>query len=239
MHTVFVGFRCNGRCGFCAQGDLRDRELSDCVSEDLAALTAGSVVAFTGGEPTLHDALPAWIRRAREGGAAEVVVQTNGQRLAEPGHAAALAKAGAARLDVSLHGSTAAMHDFHTGVPGSFEATTSGIREATRVGLAVGVTTVVTRSNFRHLSDIVRAAASLGASAVHFTVVQPLGRARRAGASLAPAGALLKPHWTEAIQTARALGVHCFAAGAVADASLGARWFPGLGVVDAPVPADQ
>jgi MoaA/NifB/PqqE/SkfB family radical SAM enzyme len=235
VQRVLVGFACDNRCVFCAQGELRARAIALDVEAELDQVTAGHVVAFIGGEPTLHPALPAWIERARRRGAAEIVVQTNGRSLALPGRALALAQAGVTRLDISLHGSTAPMHDFHTGAPGSFDETTLGVRLARGAGLELGITTVVTRSNFRHLSDIVRLSAELGAGACHFAIAQRHGKA--AGGYAVPPAALLRQHWSAAIATARDLGLACYA-GATSDADpeLGARWFAGIGVVDTPLP---
>jgi MoaA/NifB/PqqE/SkfB family radical SAM enzyme len=228
---VFVGFTCSNRCAFCAQGELRRGAFEHDITAELDAVESGSVVMFIGGEPTLHDTLPTWVERARARAAAEVVVQTNGRRLASPGYAEMLAAAGVTRLDVSLHGSTAPMHDFHSGVAGSFEETTGGLRHACDADLATGVTTVVTRSNFRHLAEIVQLAASLGAQACHFSLVQKYGKA--AERWIAPSAALLRPYWTDGLAVARQAGLPCYAGRhGGADAELGARWFAGVGVVD-------
>ena len=61
MRKIFLGFACNNACVFCAQGSLRDKEEGPPdVAAKLATIVAGETVAFTGGEPTIHDELPAW-----------------------------------------------------------------------------------------------------------------------------------------------------------------------------------
>jgi MoaA/NifB/PqqE/SkfB family radical SAM enzyme len=243
VHHIFVGFACNNRCAFCAQGDLRSRvPPGDFAEADLGGVAEGGDVAFVGGEPTLFDELPGWVTQARAHGAAEVLVQTNGRRLGDASYVARLKAAGVTRLDVSLHGATAPMHDFHTAMPGSFEESTLGIRTASAGGLGVGVTTVVTRANFRHLQEIVRLAAALGARAVHLAVTRPLGSAAAVARMAAPAepaaraappAVLLRSHWARALAAARTLELPCAAAGADPQTVRAARaWFAGIGVID-------
>lgn len=209
MRLVRLGYACNNACLFCAQGDLRARQPSfddEAIRAQLARL-AGHVVAFVGGEPTLHETLFDWIREAKAEGARSVLVQTNGRRLAYASYAKALAEAGVDALDVSLHGSTSAMHDYHTSVAGSFSHTLTGLAQAKRAGLAVGVTTVVTRSNFRHLADIVRTAHARGASAIHFSIAAPEGRALIERHRILPPLELVQPHLLSALSLARSLGL--------------------------------
>jgi MoaA/NifB/PqqE/SkfB family radical SAM enzyme len=234
VHHVFVGFDCNNRCRFCAQGDLRGQEAGDLVDEGLAGVTPGSAVAFVGGEPTVHDALPRWIGSARARGARVVLLQTNGRRLVERGYAALLRDAGLERLDVSLHGSTAAMHDYHTGSVDSFSQTTRGLRQARASGLLTAVTVVVTRSNYRHLAEIVRLSHGLGVQALHLALAEPLGTAAAHAPSIVPPRALVRPHWARALATARALSLPCLA-GRQSPIDQGLRdRFAGLGIVSRP-----
>lgn len=228
MRLVALGFSCNNACIFCAQGELRasdaaqDQERrSPSPAEAIAAITPGETVAFVGGEPTIYEDLPAWIAAADARGAARIVVQTNGRRLAYRAYARELAAASKRlTLDVALHGSTAPMHDYHTSVPGSFQQTVQGLRHARAEGLPAGVTTVITRSNFRHLGEIVRVARACGAAAVHLTIAAPHGRASRDADRVIPAFELVKPHLDVAIAEAQRLGipVRCEALGVLESA---------------------
>jgi len=209
MRAITVGFACNNACVFCAQGDRRAAgERPFDVAARIEEIAPGEAVAFQGGEPTLHDELPAWISAATERGAGRVVVQTNGRRLAYPSYARALREASAVlALDVSLHGATAPMHEYHTGVAGSFAQTIQGLRNARVAGIPFGVTTVITRSSFRHLADIARVAHAAGARAVHFTHALPLGRAARAFCRVIPATEMVAPYLTRAVAEAQRLGM--------------------------------
>lgn len=209
MKIVFLGFACNNACVFCAQGALRKKETGPPdVAAQIAAISPGDTVAFTGGEPTVHDELPAWIKAADAQGAARIVVQTNGRRLAYHAFTRALREASPRlALDVALQGATAAMHEYHTGTPGSFEQTVRGARQARAERIPVGITTVVTRSNFRHLGEIARLAHAVGAEAIHLAKTEPLGRAAEARDRLLPARQMVLPHLTRAAAEARRLGL--------------------------------
>ncbi len=191
-----------------------------------------------GGEPMLRDELPGWIAQAKNLGAKLILVQTNGRRLAYKDFALKLRDAGLDALEISLHGSSAAMHDYHTRAPGSWLQTISGLKNVRESNIAVGVTVVVTRSNFRHLSDIARLAASLGASAIRFQGALCLGTAARWRDRVVPAEELALPYLTDAERTARRLGL------AVADCEgqtrdFGRFSFAGLGQTQpASIPED-
>jgi MoaA/NifB/PqqE/SkfB family radical SAM enzyme len=74
MRLVALGFSCNNACVFCAQGELRASEPDESVASAGGAVSGaervdnvirsiepGEVVAFVGGEPTIHERLPGWI----------------------------------------------------------------------------------------------------------------------------------------------------------------------------------
>lgn len=184
----------------------------------LAASESGAPVMLMGGEPTLDPELIAHVQRVAEGGA-PVVLQTNARlmacrvdtsgRVASQGDttlAEALKSAGVVDIEVALYGSTAAQHDFHTRSPGSFRQTLLGVRASRSAGLACSITTLVTRSNYRHLPELVRLAHALGAKSLAVRSVLAEGRA--AGSqSLEPPRQMLTPYLRVAQQVARQLGL--------------------------------
>jgi len=234
MRVITLGFSCNNACVFCAQGELRRGAgaVVD-VAGAVEAVVAGDTVAFLGGEPTLWADLPAWIRAADGRGAGRIIVQTNGRRLAYRAFAQALREASPRlALDVSLQGSSAAMHDWHTATAGSFAQTIQGLRNARAERLPAGVTVVVTRSNFRHLGEIVVLAHAAGASAIHFAPVEPFGRALRNRSLVVPAVEMVVPHLQRAVAEARRLGLQS----QIGDtAGAGPELFAGTGAVEPPV----
>jgi MoaA/NifB/PqqE/SkfB family radical SAM enzyme len=239
MRAIEAGFSCNNACIFCAQGDLRRLEQGKRaapIEPQLASIEPGELVAFVGGEPTLHEALTAWISEAHARGARAILLQTNGRRLAYPAYARALRAASSTlALDVSLHGSSAPMHDYHTGVDGSFAQTVTGIRSARAAGLDVGITIVVTRSNFRHLAEVVRLVHGAGARAVHFAGVERAGHAARLADRVIPAVELVRPYLARAADEALRLGLGV-RAGETANPPEAFAWFAGLGSVEPEAP---
>jgi hypothetical protein len=203
---------CNNRCLFCAQSGLPDRE-SLPLADELAALRAtGDELSFVGGEPGLADELTAAVASARAAGFRAIGLQTNGTRLAE--RAAALASAGLTDVHVSLHGASAAEHDYHTGVPGSFARLTDGVAAARAAGLRVVATTVVTRSNFRTLSALPPFLFQRGVSAWSVSLPRVAGAAAAAFDRVVPRLALALPFTLHAIEAARTLGLPAFVDGA-------------------------
>jgi len=103
-------------------------------------------------------------------------------------------------VEVIVFGCTEAMHDWHTSREGSFRRAVAGLRRARAARLTVVATCPVTRSNYRHLAEVVRVAHTLGLRAARFQLA-PVG-----GASPPPPPAMLSPHLARAVDTARTLG---------------------------------
>jgi MoaA/NifB/PqqE/SkfB family radical SAM enzyme len=132
------------------------------------------------------------------------------------------------------------MHDWHTGVAGSFAQTVQGLYNARAERIPAGVTVVVTRSNYRHLTEIGRVAHAAGADAIHFATVAIAGRAARARASLSPAPAMVAPHlqraWADAARLGLLVQVGDGTTRELAASGSPAQLFAGLGEVEPPTP---
>lgn len=202
MRAIALGLTCNNACIFCAQGELSVQRTGR-PEVRLGEIVSNDVVAFVGGEPTLVEELPAFVHEAHERGAQRIIVQTNGRRFAYRAYARTMrAASDKLGLDVSLHGTTAAMHEYHTQTPGSFLQTAVGVRNACAEGIEVGVTVVVTRSNYRHLVDFVPLVHSLGAQAIQFVLAERFGRAALAAERIIAPLELVQPHLTRAVREA-------------------------------------
>src|SRR5262249_11560430 len=139
-------------------------------------------------------------------------LQTHGRRLAAL--AAPLAAAGLTDVLVSLHGAAAAVHDYHTGVDGSFDALLDGVDAARAAGLTVAATTVLTRSNFRVLAALPPLLDAHGVAAWLVTVPHTAGAAATAFNRVAPRLALALPFALHAVDAAARRGLAAFVAGA-------------------------
>src|SRR5512141_2983489 len=93
-----LGFACNNRCVFCAQGEKRRecgaRSVEELMGELMEARPAASGVVLTGGEPTAYKQLRVVIKAARRLGYRSVQLQTNGRTLSNVKLLAALVEAG-------------------------------------------------------------------------------------------------------------------------------------------------
>lgn len=210
MRVLQLGTRCNNACVFCAAAGERELHApapsAELLLDALGSVPDGETLALVGGEPTLHDDLPSLVRRAKRK-VGRVVVQTNARRLAYPSYAESLAEAGVDAIDVSLHGSTEAMHDYHTSVAGSFRQTLRGAANGASAGMSVVVTCVVTRSNFRHLAEVVAVAQAIGAKAVRFQAPRLSGRALSARDRIVAHAELVVPYLKKAVVAGRTHGL--------------------------------
>ena len=217
--TVRIVLACDNECVFCGQSSLegaREPQARADISSALVALRArDNEVTFVGGEPTLHPELPAILEESRALGFRSVGLQSNGRRLS-PSVIALLADAGLTDLHLSIHGATAASHDYHTGVPGSFAAAIGALGAARAARIPVAVTTVVTRSNARGLSELARLLAARSASAWCLSVPRARGRAASAFDRVFPRLGIAMPFALHAVQTAEALRLPVLVRGAPA-----------------------
>jgi hypothetical protein len=202
---------------FCAQDGLPSDATEDAaVDEQLALARASGVleVTFVGGEPALDPRLPGWVERARALGFARVGVQTNGVALSGRGRVGELARLGLTDVHLSIHAAEAHAHDWHSGVPGSFEAALRTLAASRASGLQVVVVTLLTRSSFRVLSGVPRLLASRGVAAWCIDVPRWRGRAASATDRVTPRLSLAVPFALHALDAAVQLGLPGFIRGA-------------------------
>jgi len=119
-------------------------------------------LSFLGGEPTLHPDLPALIEHALACGYDEVMLITNGRKLAEPGFAQRLYDAGLRRALFMLLSHKAAVHDGITRRKGSLREALKGVLMARKAGLVVGANIPITGSNVSHLAETAGALTRFG-----------------------------------------------------------------------------
>ncbi len=176
-----VGFACNNRCLFCAQGHKREGCAHVPFEEMLERLKKGretsDELVLTGGEPTIHPRLLDVIREAKALGYRQIQVQTNGRRLGYGNFVDELVRAGATEFSPALHGSTAQMHDSLTRAPGSFRQTVAGIRNLRARKLPIVTNSVVVRANVPQVPALVELLARLGVDQAQLAFVHPVGTA--------------------------------------------------------------
>lgn len=175
--------RCNLRCAYCMPVATRFRPRAELLDwDELDALAAAFIalgvrrIRLTGGEPLLRKGFTGFVdrlsRHLRSGALDEVTVTTNGTSLA--GHAAALARSGIKRINVSVDSLDPATFARITR-GGRLDQVIAGIDAAIAAGMAIKVNTVVLREdNFGECIALAEWAHARGA-AISFIEVMPLG----------------------------------------------------------------
>jgi hypothetical protein len=175
--------KCQNRCVFCLEAKFTPGE-----HPPFPETATRPRLDLGNWEPTALDDLPGLVRRFKARYSV-VCVFTNGRRL-DAALAREVTEAGAGEIVISLHGPDARTHDALTRAPGSFAEAVAGCRAAVaaaRGGLPrLGVSLVLTRSNMTRLGETLDLAVSLGASALHVSLMVPQGPAARAAATVGP-----------------------------------------------------
>jgi len=134
---IKVTFKCNNHCKFCVQGDKRQWCLDKSTDEIKTILRESKgnfgEVVFTGGEPTIRADIIELVSYAKSLGY-KILIQTNGRMFAYKDFCINMIKAGADVFAISIHGHKAELHDYLTSAKGSFEQSTSGIRNLLSFG---------------------------------------------------------------------------------------------------------
>lgn len=185
-----VGFACNNRCVFCAQGDKRARcaslKLPELIERLRKARPGAEGLVLTGGEPTLHRNILEIVKAAKLLGYRSVQLQTNGRILAYTDALRRLVEAGITEISPSIHGPDAETHDALTRTPGSWEESAAGIQNAVAAGLPVVTNSVIVRDNVPKLPALVEMLAGFGVRHAQLALVHPVGTALELFDEVAP-----------------------------------------------------
>lgn len=160
--------RCNEVCVHCYQvqgqkGELNTGEWRAIL--DQLAEAGVLMLTLSGGEVTLRKDFLELLAYARRRGFA-VRLFTNGLTMTRE-LAAKIAAQHVVDVEISLYATRADIHDFVTGVPGSFAKTVQGIRYLREHGVAVTIKAVMMNVNEADLPQYPAFAAALG---VHFRI---------------------------------------------------------------------
>lgn len=161
-------------------------------------------LGLIGGDPSTDPGLQARIASLKATGI-RVGMQTHGRGLAET--LPALVEAGLRDIHFSIHGPHAGLHDYHTGVEGSFEESRASLRRARDLGLTIAVTTVLTRSNYRVLAEFPAFLRRHRVTAWAIAGVRGVGRAATNYPRLQPSLSLAVPFALHALHQAEREGI--------------------------------
>ncbi len=158
-------YACNNACSHCynepGRRTMPSLPLADWrrVLTKLYAIGVPYII-FTGGEPTLHPALPDLVSYAEHLGQI-TGLNTNGRRLAEPGFAPALLEAGLDHVQVTINSHRRDLHNRIVGAE-AFDETVAGIEASLEAGLHTLTNTTLTADNAHEALDIVDFLHALG-----------------------------------------------------------------------------
>jgi len=210
MLDVIAGYPCDANCPFCAIDDdlwtneMNTAEVRRCI--DSAMIYGPSLLRFGGGEPTIRPDFFELLRYAATMNFERVSVQTHGFRLAGTDFVRNMAECGCNKVNVSVRGHIAATHESLTGVPGSFELLQKGIRNVIADGrMQLEIDMIVSRLNYRTLSDELRFFHELGARRFNMWFISLEGRARKRADELAARMSEAAPYVMQACETSRSL----------------------------------
>lgn len=147
---------CNQRCRICSNPE------SDAVLDEATAkaqidemVEAGyDGVIITGGEPTVHAALPALVRHCRSAGFHNRII-TNGQRLADRAFLEELIEAGLDSMHLSIISHRPHIQNFVTRNPKSYDNINATLRNLAGTDLPVNVNIPINHYNVNHLREAV------------------------------------------------------------------------------------
>jgi MoaA/NifB/PqqE/SkfB family radical SAM enzyme len=163
-----LDYRCNLRCLGChACNDTGERLASN---EALAVMRSGREQGIErlwlgGGEPTLRDDLLGLVAAARKLGYVEVILQTNGMRLAYPRYRSAVLAAGVTEVRLNVKSHRADVHDRLSGAVDAHRLMVEAIDGLDGSGVHLVADVLLTRSTAIELPETVAFFADRGVKA--------------------------------------------------------------------------
>lgn len=175
---VRLGLLCNEHCLFCnVPPESNEISGESYAKKSIMNLSPGTCVSISGGEPSLYSSLPDILYLARQRGI-RTEIQTNAVLLADMKKVQALTEAGLNQAFVSLHSHISQIHDFLTGLKGSWVKSVMGIKNLLVSGIDVNINAVITTVNYSSISDfIIFLSRRLKIKTLSLSIVQPRNRA--------------------------------------------------------------
>ncbi|NTV41436.1 MAG: radical SAM protein [Candidatus Moranbacteria bacterium] len=206
---IKTGFLCNNNCLFCVQGpekkkfgNKNTKELIEIIKK---AKRGCDTIVFTGGEPTIRRDLIELVALAKKLKFKTIQIQSNGRMFVYENFCKDIVDAGANEFALALHGHNAELHNYLTGAE-SFRQIVSGIKTLKKMKQKVITNTVVTKSNYRHLPEIVKVLIGLDVDQIQFAFVHAVGAAGNNFDSVVPRMEMVAPYLKEAIDIGKMLG---------------------------------
>jgi len=109
----------------------------------------------------MHKDLVEAVAFARSHGYRHIQLQSNGRKFSDMAYLQALVKAGANEFSPAIHGFKEETHDFLTCAPGAWRQTVQGIMNIHALGQMIITNTVITKQNYKEMSQLATLLAKL------------------------------------------------------------------------------
>jgi radical SAM protein with 4Fe4S-binding SPASM domain len=162
-------FRCQNKCIHCyTGGSQKTTELTTVQWQeviDRLYQIGVFILTFTGGEPTLREDLPELLYYAQKKGLVTGLI-TNGRKLAGEHYVKSLEEAGLDFVQVTLESHDPRIHDYMTGIKGSWKETVSGIKNLIPTDIYTSTNTTLSKYNAPNFLETMDFIKTLGVGAL-------------------------------------------------------------------------
>jgi cyclic pyranopterin phosphate synthase len=177
---LVVGFACNNNCRFCTLRGLNrsNNRSTQEIKKTLEDYPLRRSVSFSGGEPTIRKDIFELVSYAKQLGFEKINMETNGRMLYYKNFTQKLIDVGVDSFTLTFVGHTPELHDFLTGIPGSFNQLVKGvknIREDKSKRVYIMVHFVLMKQNYQFLPQIVNFLLDLDVDYVKIMFCHPIG----------------------------------------------------------------
>lgn len=170
--------RCNMNCKHCYESKGNSEELGkeDVMNIiDIISSEKIPILAFSGGEPSIHPNILDYIEYASEKGL-YVAMATNGFIFSNKERCKEFEEAGLKFVQISLDGLNPKTHDEFRGVNGAWKRACEAIKNFSKTEVFVEVATTVTKNNYKEILGMVDLVEKLGADWLMLYNFVPVGR---------------------------------------------------------------
>ena len=157
---IKLGYQCNNFCRFCIAAPKRNKAPDKSAKEVKTILEKArnrcNNIIFMGGEPTIQKNLIDYIKYAKALNYQEIHIASNGRMLSLKDYCKKLSEAGANVFTISVHGSSAKIHDYLTRAKDSWNQSIKGIKNLKKLNRYVQTNTVIVKQNYKDLPALAK-----------------------------------------------------------------------------------
>lgn len=175
---------CNNKCIFCLDSNSHNntfysysyicKKIKKSIDKKSKAKQR---LILSGGEPTVNPNFIKVIAYGKKNGFDKIQAISNGRMFSYLSFIKEAKVAGLDEITFSIHGHNKELHDKLTGIPGSFEQTLNGLKNALTLNFIVNIDIVLNNLNFPELEDIIKFFHGLGIYEFDLLHLMPYGRA--------------------------------------------------------------